>query len=226
MLIDFNKYPLPKRMRHHTASNLYFPAHELKTLPEYYPPLYENIDWKENFKNGLRPDVLDIGCGKGALLFDFAEQNIGKNILGIEVRKNAVDWINQIIKAYEINNASALWYSVVNGINFIENESVEKVLYLFPDPWPKKKHLKRRAFNPFTLNEILRVLKTGGKLYLATDLAEVHEYHKEITNNNELLSVIEISDDSNWDLPETNKQKFCLRENIKFYRLICEKKQV
>lgn len=223
MEINYDKYPLPKRMRHHTASNLYFPLNELKTKPDYYPDLIHEINWKEHFINGKAPDILDIGCGKGALLFDYALLNPVQNILGIEVRSNAVRWIQEILSAYNINNASALWYSVVNGLSFIEDSSIEKIFYLFPDPWPKKKHLKRRAFNADTLEEYSRILKTGAELYLATDLEEVHDYHLETVKANGTFQINYKIDDSNWLLPVTNKEKFCRKEGIAFFRLICKK---
>jgi len=224
MKIDFNKYPQPKKLRHHTAANLYFPLAELKKRPRYYPPLIEQIDWTAHFADGLPPGVLDVGCGKGKLLLDLAESEPKKNFLGIEVRKIVTDWLGGVISGESIPNVSLLWYSVVNGLNFIESESIERILYLFPDPWPKKKHQKRRAFNKSVLSEFHRVLIPGGKLSLASDVPEVHHHHLKMLEAIGLFDYQIIPKTDSWDLPPTNKETFCIKENIPFERIIAVKK--
>ena len=223
MEIDYNKYPLPKRLRHHTAPNLYFKYSDFKVKPNYYPPLIEKIIWDEVFINANPPDFLDIGCGKGNFLFQMSEQFSDKNILGIELRKPPVEWINTLTKGEKIENCAAIWYSVVNGIDFIGNDTIEKVFYLFPDPWPKRKHLKRRAFNNDFLKDIYRVLKPACKLYLATDIEEVDLYHKELIEKFGKFKIQIVQSDDEWKYPTTNKENFCRKENIPFYRIICEK---
>lgn len=223
MKIDSDKYPLPNRLRHHTSANVYLPLSQLKSKPDYYPPLLTALYWKKIFANGQAPDILDIGCGKGKLLLDISELHLDKNVLGIEVRKNVVDWLKSVIDGEQIPNCNVIWYSVVNGLPFIENNSIEQIYYLFPDPWPKKKHLKRRALNINFLAECFRILKSGGLLFLATDVHEVHEYHKEQLNIFSKFDVQTINHDNNWELPPTNKETFCRHHNIEFFRLICKK---
>ncbi len=218
--IDHNKYPLPKRLRHHTGPNLYIPFSEFKEKPEFYPPLYETVLWKDIFVNGEPADMLDIGCGKGIFLLSLAEKETGKNILGIEIREKAVEWINEVVVGEKLQNCRALWYSVVNGLGFIRDNSIEKAFYLFPDPWPKKKHHKRRAFNSELLDDIRRVLKPGGMLYLATDVGEVHKYHLDTLKKHGGFRYEIIPMDKDWGLPVTNKENFCRKENIHFNRII------
>lgn len=224
MKIDYKKYPLPKRMRHHTAPNLYFRVSELKEEPNYYPPIYKNIDWSEIFINSKPPDILDIGCGKGLFLLNMSEAFPDLNILGIELRKPAVEWINRVVKGEKIENIAAIWYSVVNGLDFINYNSIQKAFYLFPDPWNKRKHLKRRAFNINFLNDIYRVLHKDGHLYLATDLKEVDLYHKKTLEKFSKFDYFVVENDSQWQFPMTNKENFCIRESIPYYRIICKKK--
>ncbi len=224
MEIDFNKYPLPKKLRHHTAANLYFPLEELKNRPPYYPPLIKKISWQDYFDDGKPPAILDIGCAKGKLLLDLTELKPDKNLLGIEVRKILVDWLDELIRKENIPNAAVIWFSVVNGLPFIESNSIDKILYLFPDPWPKRKHHKRRAFNLPVLQEFYRLLKTDAKLYLATDVEEVHEYHLQLLRQSDMFDIEIIENDNQWDLPATNKEVFCRRKNIHFDRIIAVKK--
>ncbi len=210
-------------MRHHTAPNLYFKFSELKDEPNYYPPIYKDMDWSNIFINSNPPDILDIGCGKGLFLLNMSEAFPDSNILGIELRKPAVEWINQVSRGENIANAAAIWYSVVNGLDFIESDSIEKVFYLFPDPWTKRKHLKRRAFNLDLLNDVYRVLKKNGQLYLATDLVEVDVYHKKILDKFSKFDYKIVENSEEWQFPETNKENFCIRESIAYYRIICKK---
>lgn len=223
MLIDYKKYPLPKWLHHHTKPNFYFKFSEIKELPEYYPPLYDKIEWKDFYSNGKSPDVLDIGCGKGTFLLNMSEIFPNHNHLGIEIRNTLVDWLNGFVAGERIRNCHAIWYSVVNGLNFIPDNSIEKIFYLFPDPWPKRKHLKRRAFDEDFLNEVDRILKPKGTLYLASDLKEIDDYHRDLISKTSLFEFQIVSDDSQWQFPPTNKELFCRKEGIPFYRLVCRK---
>jgi tRNA (guanine-N7-)-methyltransferase len=223
MKINFKKYPLPKRLRHHTAPNLYFKADELTYELNYYPPLYDTIDWSEIFPNGKAPKILDIGCGKGGFLLDMAELNPELNVLGIELRELPAGWINNFTECEKINNCRALWYSVVNGLPFIEENSIEKAFYLFPDPWSKKRHSKRRAFNQEFLIEVYKVLEEGGSLYLATDVPDVNDYHHEQLEEFGKFKCFDVTDDSQWQFPITNKENFCRKHSIPFGRIICTK---
>jgi tRNA G46 methylase TrmB len=130
--------------------------------------------------------------------------------------------LNNVIEGERIANAFVIWYSVVNGLPFIESSSVDKIFYLFPDPWFKFKHKKRRAFNDKTIEEFHRVLKSDGILYLASDVPEVNEYHKSLINDTGKFTY-EIADDTSWGLPITNKEKFCRKQNIDYLRMKCYK---
>jgi len=218
MKIDFEKYPYPRKIRHHTSSNLYFPINELKIVPSYYPPLYDDIDVSKFFINKKSTDVLDIGCGKSKFLLEFSEQFPDKNILGIELRKSLVDWAQNFITNEEIPNAWVIWYSAVNGLKFINDNSISEIFYLFPDPWPKLRQQNRRLFSNNLLIEFSRILKKEGKLYLATDCDYVDVYHRKVLEKS-LLFDYEITNDEKWEYPRTNKEEFCLKNNINIYRI-------
>lgn len=113
----------------------------MQIIPKGYPPLIDKIDWSNHFANSQPPDLLDIGCGRGKFLLDMSFRLPQKNILGIEVRPLPVEWLQNVIKGENLPNVSVLRYSVVNGLPFIEDNSIEEVFYLFPDPWPKKSTL-------------------------------------------------------------------------------------
>jgi tRNA (guanine-N7-)-methyltransferase len=223
MSVDYKKYPFSKRIRHHISPNLYIPIANLKFKPDSYPDVINEINWRNYFINGKRPDVIDIGCGKGAFLIDYALLNPNHNILGIEIRITIVEWVDSIIKGENIENCGIQWYNVANSLSFIADSSIEKIFFLFPDPWFKYKHNKRRAFNNSLLDEINRLLKPDGLLYIATDVPEIDVYHRDEIKANGKFNFKIIDSDEEWGLPQTNKEKFCRKNDIPFYRLICSK---
>lgn len=224
MSIDFNKYPFREKIRHHVAAHNYLPLDDLKIVPENYPRPITELDWLEIFENGKCPDILDIGCGKGHFLLDLAEVNKDKNFLGIEIREYPVEWINEVAVGENLLNCHAIRYSVANRLDFIMTNTIEKIFYLFPDPWPKRKHFKKRAFKESFLEDCYRVMKDDAKLYLATDLDYINDYHIEVIEKFGKFTFRQLSNRVNWDFPYTNKEKFCIRKDIEVFRLIVSKK--
>jgi len=220
--IDWSKYRQP-RIRHHTNPQVYLPRHQLRVVPPSYPPLIDRLAWEHYFANALPPTVLDIGCGMGRFLIEYALAHPHENILGIEVRRPAVEWLCSIINAEQIGNAAVLWYSVANGLPFIESESLHAVTYFFPDPWFKKRHAKRRAFTPELVNEIWRTLRTRGALYLMTDVPMVDQYQRQVLAEHGGFCIEEITDESAWFAERTDQERFCIAKGIPYVRLRCIK---
>lgn len=217
--IDFKKYPTP-RLRHHTNPSLYMSLESHSVTPKFYPAIEETIDWGTIYKNPTPPDVLDVGCGRGGSLLKWAYSQPERNFLGVEVRHTVVEWINDIIRGESISNCYAKYYSAVNGFPFIEDKSLSQIVYLFPDPWVKKKHYKRRAFTEQLLKEFHRMLKPNGTLSLATDVPEVDAYQLEILNGTSYFTVREV-DDTEWNVPfKTDQQLFSDRKSIPYVRRI------
>ncbi len=222
-MINFEKYPLPKRMRHHISPNVYLPVDDLTHIPDYYPEPIKSVDWSLHFQNQRPADVLDIGCGRGKFLFDMSFLYPDTNFLGIEVRPAPADWIKNVVAEEKRSNISVLLYSVANGLPFLSENSIEKVFYLFPDPWPKKRHHKRRAYNLRFLQEVHRVLKPQANLFLATDMEIVHLYHLETLREFGGFDVNIIETDDEWGFPITNKEDFCRQKDIPFFRISASK---
>jgi tRNA (guanine-N7-)-methyltransferase len=210
-MLDLRKYPMP-RVRHHVSPQLYMPADRQHVAPTWYPPLIDVAPWTEWFGNGRPADVLDLGCGRGTFLLHHALTFPDRNILGIEVRSMLTRYLADVIGGEGI--ANALWYSVANGLRWIDTASIRYAVYLFPDPWPKKRHVKRRAFTPGFLDEVRRVLQPGAPLYLATDRPDVDDYQREVLNAHGGFTII---DDEPWPFPfKTDQQMFCERKDIPY----------
>jgi len=221
--INYKKYPFIAKIRHHVSSNNYLPVTELSILPENYPPPVKSLNWSEVFINHKAANVLDIGCGKGVFLISYALSNESDNILGLEIRSEAVEWINSVVDGERIPNCRALYYSVANDLPFIESDTIDRIFYLFPDPWPKRRHYRRRAFNLKFIENCYRVLKPGACLYLATDVDYVDEYQTKLLEEFGKFELIRLNDRDEWNFPTTNKENFCIKHNIDVFRLICKK---
>ncbi len=205
------------RVRHHVSPQLYLPLEQQHIRPSWYPPLIERAPWPEWFGNGAPADVLDIGCGRGGFLLEHAMAFPDRNILGLEVRKMLVEWIGSVVTGERLQNVHAAWYSAVNGLGFIPDASIQYAVYLFADPWPKKRHHKRRLFSAPFLDELDRVLVPGGRLYLATDVPEVAEQQQAALVEHGRFTVHPITDADPWPFPfVTDQQDFCERKGIPY----------
>ncbi|MBK6291083.1 MAG: hypothetical protein IPH85_01505 [Ignavibacteria bacterium] len=226
--IDWTKYPMP-RVRHHVNSQAYLPASQHHRLPAWYPPVIDSVEWGSWFANGRPADVLDIGCGRGAFLLRHALAYPDLNILGLEVRQTLTEWIKGVIQGEKIGNAHAEWYSMANGLDWIATGSVQYAVYLFPDPWPKNRHHKRRAFNEDFLKHLHRVLVPGGRIWLASDRQEVVDHQNEILSSSELFTVVHPQEhahsEDEWPFPfTTDQQMFCDDKGIPYVRYYAERR--
>jgi tRNA (guanine-N(7)-)-methyltransferase len=220
-VIDFTRYPLP-RSRQHVSPNQYLPRHQVRIELSYYPPLYDAVNWHEYYVRAEQPRYVDIGCGFGKFTVETALNTPELNVLGLEVRKYAVDWTNEVIAGEQIDNAACLWYSVANGLPFLTSSSVEKIFYFFPDPWFKRRHLNRRAFTLAFLDECARVLKPDGMMYLMTDVPLVDEYQRQLLTAHGRFAWSVCTSDEEWELPaKTHQEEFSLRKHIPYVRLRC-----
>jgi tRNA (guanine-N7-)-methyltransferase len=117
-----------------------------------------------------RPVVLEIGFGNGDSLAAMAQAHPEWNYLGIEVHRPGVGRLLQTLDVQEITNVRVLERDAVEILrDALPAASLDRVQLFFPDPWPKKKHHKRRIVQPAFLDLLYRVLKPGGIFHAATD---------------------------------------------------------
>ncbi|MDR0487354.1 MAG: tRNA (guanosine(46)-N7)-methyltransferase TrmB [Treponema sp.] len=141
------------------------------TLAEKYviPFSEEHLDFCEVFGNSAGVTA-EIGFGKGTATAEIAQANPHRNYLGIEVHRPGIGRLLWEIEKRSLVNIRIVEHDAVEVTEkMIPPCSLEAVHIFFPDPWPKKRHRKRRLVqHPFT--EILaHRLKAGGYLYMVTD---------------------------------------------------------
>ena len=117
-----------------------------------------------------RPVFLEIGFGNGAMLATLAERHPNRNYLGIEVHRPGVGHLLLELRERTLANVRVLRQDAVEVLDSgLAPSSLAGVYLFFPDPWPKKKHHKRRILNAEFLKHLARVLQTGGFFHAATD---------------------------------------------------------
>src|SRR5262249_23571855 len=135
------------------------------TPANYFAPL----DLAELFGR-IAPLEVDLGCGDGGFIAQLAANFPGRNFLGIEklggrVRracKKASRLKVRNVRVVRVESSYAIQYLLPAG-------SADVVHLLFPDPWPKRKHKRRRIVQPAFLESVHRLLAPGGRFRIATD---------------------------------------------------------
>lgn len=135
----------------------------------------EQARWDRLFGNG-RPVEIEIGCGKGRFIINSAMAYPDINYIGIERALRYFRIMKERVVRRGLTNIRLLRDDAVYFVErFIPDGAVSAYHVYFPDPWPKKRHRKRRLFNPRFLEEIVRTLPRGGTLDFATDYVEYYE---------------------------------------------------
>jgi tRNA (guanine-N7-)-methyltransferase len=119
------------------------------------------------------PVVLEIGCGMGETTATIAAAHPGNDYLGIEVHAPGVGSLLKEIATRELPNLRVIRHDAVEVLrDMIPAGSLAGIHVYFPDPWPKKRHHKRRLIQPPFVHELALRLAPGGYLHCATDWGE------------------------------------------------------
>ncbi len=131
------------------------------------------------------PVQLEIGFGNGEALIASAESNAYKNYLGIEVYDSGIGSCLNKAKKKQINNIKICSGDAHDVLEVqIADKSLERINIYFPDPWPKKRHHKRRLIQKDFLRLCASKLKKTGQLHIATDWNNYAEHIIEIIEKN------------------------------------------
>ncbi len=152
------------------------PLDELAPYLLDVPDVPTPLAWAEVFGNA-RPVELEVGFGKGLFLLRTAAARPDVNFVGVE-----------ILRKYQLYSATRLAKRGLRNVRLaradareflrdhVAEASLQAVHVYFPDPWWKRRHVKRRVFTAEFAVECQRVLAPGGALHLATDVADYFEY--------------------------------------------------
>ncbi|MGH8230181.1 MAG: tRNA (guanosine(46)-N7)-methyltransferase TrmB [Steroidobacteraceae bacterium] len=136
----------------------------------------------------VAPCTLEIGFGNGEQLLERARSQPQHNFLGVEVHRPGVGHLLLAAAAAALGNLRVIEHDAVEVLQQqISPDSLAEVQLLFPDPWPKKRHHKRRLVQPGFARLVAERLIPGGALHVATDWEPYAQDMLLVLNGCELL---------------------------------------
>jgi tRNA (guanine-N7-)-methyltransferase len=145
------------------------------------------VDFAVQFGNG-NPVILEIGFGNGEATWQMARQEPGLNFIGAEVHRPGVGHLLLRLEEYALNNVRI---TCTDGVQFLRERvaagSLAGLRLYFPDPWPKKRHHKRRMVQPLFLDLLAEKLQPGAIVHFATDWQDYAEHMLALLQQHELF---------------------------------------
>ena len=115
---------------------------------------------------------LEIGFGYGENLIHLSKNNSDTSIIGCEVYEPGIANLVEKIEIENLKNIYIYPKNIFSLFDNLEKNSFQKVFILYPDPWPKKKHFKRRLISEILLEKIYEILKKNGLIFISTDSSD------------------------------------------------------
>ena len=155
---------------------------QIQVLEQYFPE-YEMPDSKWDFNKlfGGKEIIYEIGCGAGDTTIALAKNNSEKIVIAVEVHRPSITQLIEKIKNEKLENIRLAFSDAVQILKErVPDNSLAEIHAYFPDPWPKKRHHKRRLFRKELIDLMLIKLQKGGVIHTATDW---QEYAEEMLEN-------------------------------------------
>ena len=178
------------------------------------------------FKNSHYPIHLDIGSAKGEFLIELAIKHPNWNFLGLEIREQLVSSSERKRKQLGLQNLRFLYcnvnISLDEWLTDLDRDQLKRVSIQFPDPWFKRKHLKRRVLKENLLSSIARSMSENGELFIQTDILKLIEYMTNIIDNNKyferkLVNGFKYFEKNPYEV-YTDRELFVLKKDLPIYR--------
>lgn len=187
---------------------------EAEFVPE---SIVEPLNFKALFAEDS-PVEIDLGFGDGSFLVALARQNPSRNFLGVERLRGRVRSVCR--KAANLPNVRILRMEVSYFVaHLAPAESIAAVHFLFPDPWPKRRHIRRRTFTSNFLKALHRVLIPRGLLHIATDHADYFARIESIVADEPIF----VPAGEVHEFPQTGFEKRFAANGSAIYRLLLRK---
>jgi tRNA (guanine-N7-)-methyltransferase len=121
--------------------------------------------------------TLELGCGHGHFLDDYAKAHPGELCLGIDLRTKRVDKGNRKLERGGHTNLAFLKAEASEFLDALPaGVALEKIFFLFPDPWPKKRHFRHRMIRPDMLDRLAKFAPAGARFHFRSDHGEYFDW--------------------------------------------------
>lgn len=166
------------------------------------------------------PLEVDLGCGDGTFLAVLAEAFPQRDFLGVERMAGRVDTACRRIARHGLRNARVLLVDTSYAVaKLFLPGSVSAFHLLFPDPWPKRRHQRRRVADDEFVDAIAAALEAGGTFHMATDQPDYFEAVREIAISHHAFTPADIAN----PFPETTFEKRFRAQALPIYRMVLRK---
>lgn len=207
---------------------------EAANVIERGKPLYTEIKgkWRDVYFQNQNPVVLELACGKGEYTIGLASVYPDKNFIGIDIKGERIARGSKRAIDQGLGNVAFLRTGIQYLEEFFEENEIDEIWLIHPDPQPKDRDEKKRLTNPDFLKSYSRFLKKEGLFRLKTDNPFLYEYSLEKLNESAEYEVIGYSNDLyESELNEENHGIFTHYEkvftekgfSINFIKCICKK---
>ena len=178
------------------------------------------------FKESQYPIHLDIGSAKGEFLIELASKFPKWNFLGLEIREALVSSSERKRQKLELQNLRFLYcnvnVSLDEWLSDLAFAQLKRVSIQFPDPWFKRKHIKRRVLQTTLLNSIARHMSKDGELFIQSDILNLIESMTSVIESSKYFDRRYVKGvkwlDENPYEASTDRESFVLKKNLPIYR--------
>lgn len=140
-------------------------------------PTDQKGKWNELAKG--KEIYAEIGCGKGRFILELAKRNPDKFFIGFEKIADVIVLAMEKVKESELDNVVFVCDDAERILEIFEESELDGMYLNFSDPWPKKRHAKRRLTYVAFLNRYKRIIKEGGKIFFKTDNRPLFDFSLE-----------------------------------------------
>jgi tRNA (guanine-N7-)-methyltransferase len=142
------------------------------------------------------PLGIEIGFGMGHALVEWARSAPDMNLVGVEVYRPGIGALLGAIDHHSLTNVRIIEGEAANVLaTTVEPASVDEIRVFFPDPWPKRKHHKRRLITPDFVAMLADRLKPGGRVWLATDWADYARWMLKVLDKEPMLEAVNTTEE-------------------------------
>ena len=184
---------------------------------------------KYNFLNfSKQKDLfLEIGPGKGKFIIELAKKYPDYNFLVVEINKTIAGYCLKAIDRSELTNVKLVADDFYKIVDCLEPNSIDGIFLNFSDPWPKKRHTKRRLTSDNFFKAYYKILKLNHNIYIKSDNKPFfdYSYDQALKFKYSVLSLCEdYKDDDEFDSVTEYEEKF-FNKGIKINRMILKKSE-
>lgn len=193
------------------------------------PFLEEHVEVElpiDEIKNIEKDIYLEIGSGKGQFILDMAKKYPDLFFIGIERNVTCAGFCAKKLVENEIQNAKIIHADAGMILDSFKAKSINTIFLNFSDPWPKKRHSKRRLTSGGFLDKYFGVLKDDGKIIFKTDNVDLFEFTKELVAESKFkpISIDEDYDGKEEFDAQTEYEMSFRNEGVPIHRMVMVKR--